>query len=90
MFDVVTFGAFCFGLVIGWVTYRTLRRTGETVALSNIATVIGAVGGGAVTALFDTDELFACYSIGLAAGFFLYLVLGNTVFKDVTWLGDGS
>ncbi len=83
-------GALCFGLVVGWVTYRTLRRTGETVALSNIATVIGAVGGGAVTALFDTPMLFAWYSIGLAIGFFLYLILGNTVFKDVTWLGDGN
>ncbi|HEX2091044.1 MAG TPA: hypothetical protein VHG28_01530 [Longimicrobiaceae bacterium] len=83
-------GAFCFGFVIGWVTYRTLRRTGETVALSNIATVIGAVGGGAVTGLFATPVLFAWYSIGLAVGFFLYLLLGNTVLKDSTWLGDGS
>lgn len=83
-------GALCFGLVIGWVTYRTLRRSGETVALSNIATVIGAVGGAAVTGLFKSQALFAWYSIGLAAGFFLYLILGNTVFKDVGWLGDGS
>lgn len=83
-------GAVCFGLVIGWVTYRTLRRTGETVALSNIATVIGAVGGGAVTALFDTAVLFGWYSIGLAVGFFLYLVLAATALKDVAWLGDGS
>lgn len=90
MFDVVYAGAFCFGLVIGWVTYRTLRRTGETVALSNIATVIGAVGGGAVTALFNTKELFGWYSIGLMVGFFFYLILGATVFKNVTWLGDGS
>ena len=45
-------GAFCFGLIIGWVTYRTLRRTGETVAVSNIASVVGAVGGAAVTGLF--------------------------------------
>jgi len=88
--DVVYVGAFCFGLVIGWVTYRTLRRTGETVALSNIATVIGAVGGGAVTALFDTKELFGWYSIGLTVGFFLYLGLATTVFKNVTWLGDGT
>lgn len=33
-------GALCFGFVIGWVTYRTLRRQKETVALSNIASVI--------------------------------------------------
>jgi ABC-type Co2+ transport system permease subunit len=87
--SVEVFGAFCFGLVIGWVTYRTLRRQGETVALSNIATVIAAVGGAAVTALF-TGELFAWYSIGLTVGFFLYLILGHTLFKDSTWLGGGS
>jgi uncharacterized membrane protein YeaQ/YmgE (transglycosylase-associated protein family) len=67
-------GALCFGLVVGWVTYRTLRRSGETVALSNIATVIGAVGGAAVTGLFSSKELFAWYSIGLAVGFFAYLI----------------
>jgi hypothetical protein len=83
-------GALCFGFVVGWVTYRTLRRQGETVALSNIATVIAAVGGAGVTGLFDSKELFGWYSVGLAAGFFLYLVLGNTLFKDVTWLGTGD
>jgi len=87
---VETLGALCFGIVIGWVTYRTLRRQGETVAISNIATVIGAVGGGAVTALFKTPDLFGYYCIGLFLGFFLYLILGNTVFKSVTWLGDGT
>jgi hypothetical protein len=90
MIDVSFVGAFGFGVVIGWVTYRTLRRTGETVALSNIATVLGAVGGGAVTALFNTRELFGWYSIGLTVGFFLYLILGATVFKRLMWLGDGS
>jgi uncharacterized membrane protein YeaQ/YmgE (transglycosylase-associated protein family) len=87
--NVEVIGALCFGLVIGWVTYRTLRRTGETVAVSNIATVIGAVGGAAVTALF-TKELFAWYCIGLAIGFFMYLILGNTVLKNSPWLGGGS
>ena len=83
-------GALCFGVVIGWVTYRTLRRQGETVAISNIATVIGAVGGGAVTALFKTPEPFGWYCIGLFLGFFAYLILGNTWLKDSPWLGDGS
>jgi hypothetical protein len=88
--NIIYVGAVCFGFVVGWITYRTLRKTGETVALSNIATVIGAVGGGAVTALFKTQELFAWYSIGLFLGFFLYLILGATVVKDVAWLGDGA
>jgi uncharacterized membrane protein YeaQ/YmgE (transglycosylase-associated protein family) len=83
-------GAVCFGVVVGWITYRTLRRQGETVALSNIATVIGAVGGATVTGLFSSKELFGLYSIGLAAGFFLYLLLGSFVFKSTTWLGNGD
>jgi hypothetical protein len=83
-------GALCFGFVIGWVTYRTLRRQNETVALSNIASVIAAVGGGAVTALFNSPDLFGYYCIGLFAGFFAYLILGNTWFKDTTWLGGSN
>jgi len=88
--NVPSVGALCFGLVVGWVTYRTLRRSSETVGLSNIASVIGAVGGAAVTAIFPNQELFGWYCVGLAIGFFSYLVLGVTVFKDVDWLGDGS
>jgi uncharacterized membrane protein YeaQ/YmgE (transglycosylase-associated protein family) len=83
-------GALCFGLIIGWVTYRTLRRQGETVALSNIASVIAAIGGGAITALFKSPDLFGWYSIGLFVGFFGYLALANTLFKNTPWLGDGS
>jgi ABC-type Co2+ transport system permease subunit len=86
---VDTVGAFCFGLIIGWVTYRTLRRTGETVAVSNIASVVGAVGGAAVTGLFK-GQLFGWYCIGLTVGFFGYLALAATLLKNVTWLGDGS
>lgn len=86
---VDTLGSLCFGFVIGWVTYRTLRRQGEIVAVSNIASVIAAVGGGAVTAVF-AKELFGWYCIGLALGFFVYMVLGHTIFKDSTWLGGGG
>jgi hypothetical protein len=84
--ETVPVGAFCFGVVIGWVTYRTLRRSNETVALSNIATVVGAVGGAAVTALFPDPNLFAWYCIGLAIGFFVYLLLAVTILRDTAWL----
>jgi uncharacterized membrane protein YeaQ/YmgE (transglycosylase-associated protein family) len=67
-------GVFCFGLVIGWITYRTLRRKEDGAAISDIAAVIGAVGGGTVVGLFQ-DAGFEVYSIGLAAGFFLYLIV---------------
>jgi hypothetical protein len=68
-------GSVLFGVVIGWVTYRTLARRAGAVALSDIATVLGAVGGGAVLAIFDDDHLFGLYAIGLAIGFFAYLAL---------------
>jgi uncharacterized membrane protein YeaQ/YmgE (transglycosylase-associated protein family) len=72
-------GAICFGLVIGWVTYRTLRRKVDGAALGDIAGVIGAVGGAAITTLYKEKELFAAYSIGLAIGFFAYLIIGWTL-----------
>lgn len=71
---VADIGALCFGVVVGWIVYRTLRRRTDSSAVSDVATVIGAVGGAAVTAVFKTDTLFGFYSIGLAAGFFVYLI----------------
>ena len=68
-------GSVLFGIVIGWITYRTLIRRAGGVDLSDIATVVGAVGGGAVLAIFDDDHLFGLYAIGLAIGFFAYLAL---------------
>ena len=79
--DIVQIGSLCFGLVIGWITYRTLRRTDEAVALSNIATVIGAVGGAAVTGIFKNEMVFATYCIGLAIGFYL-----DRYFQTKPWL----
>ena len=73
---ILAIGPFAFGLVIGWVTYRTLRHREGSSSLSDIATVIGAVGGGVVTTLFQNETTFAWYSVGLAVGFFLFYVLG--------------
>jgi uncharacterized membrane protein YeaQ/YmgE (transglycosylase-associated protein family) len=69
-------GALLFGLVVGWITYRTLRRRSGEAALSDIASVVGAVGGAAVTTIFDQIDMFAWYSVGLAVGFFAYFVVG--------------
>lgn len=81
-------GAGCFGLVIGWITYRTLRRNQSPVGLSDIASVIAAVGGGAVVSLFQPGRPFAAYAIGLALGFFLYLLFNWLVDRSGTasWL----
>ena len=86
---MVAVGAALFGLVIGWVTYRTLRRSKQDVGLSDIASVIGAVGGAAVTKLFDNVELFGWYSIGLAVGFFGYFVTALILEgkKVSSWMG---
>lgn len=86
-------GAVCFGFVVGWITYRTLVRRTGTVALSDIATVIGAIGGGAVVGLFNDKRLFGLYSIGLAAGFFAYLLIFfvlNGQKKTAAVMGDGD
>lgn len=69
-------GPFCFGLVIGWVTYRTLRRKTDTVAIGDIASVIGAIGGAAVVAIFK-NAAFDAYCVGMAVGFFAYLGVGS-------------
>ena len=81
-------GAFCFGIVVGWVSYRTLRRS-NVGGLSDISTVIGIVGGAAVVALFPraTGE-FGAYAVGLLIGFLSYVkVAASEAYKDLDWLG---
>jgi len=86
-------GAALFGVVTGWVTYRTLRRTKPN-GLSDIATVLGAVGGATVTGLFPKEsEAFGWYGIGLAVGFFLYLIIAAVAGRRDNlplneWLGE--
>lgn len=88
---IAAWGAVCFGFVMGWITYRTLRRREGAAALSDIATVLGAVGGAAVTAIFKVGDLFGAYCIGLFAGFLLYFIVGFFVYGKEsagTWMGD--
>lgn len=87
-------GAFCFGIVIGWVTYRTLRRN-QTSGLTDIATVIGALGGAAITGIWKPGTgAFGGYCIGLLIGFFAYLVFSLALAgkegrsKVYDWLGS--
>ena len=74
-------GAGAFGAVVGWLLYFLNRYRSEDVRLADLVTVIGALGGGAILALFPAEsELFGAYGIGLFAGFFGYLgVLGLLV-----------
>jgi hypothetical protein len=66
-------GAICFGLVVGYITYRTLVRSRSS-GVSDLAAVLAAIGGGTVTSIFDPQftDLFAWYSIGLLVGFGFY------------------
>ena len=87
-------GAFCFGIVIGWVTYRTLRRN-QTNGLTDIATVIGALGGAAITGIWRPGSgAFEGYCIGLLIGFFAYLIVSLILAgsdgrsKVYDWLGS--
>ena len=93
-YDANFWGAVCFGVVIGWVTYRTLRRS-ETTGISDIASVIGALGGAAITSLWPQGTgAFAGYCFGVIGGFFGYLIVslmlvgkGGTE-KVYDWLGS--
>ncbi|XVV08387.1 hypothetical protein ACQP2X_26450 [Actinoplanes sp. CA-131856] len=82
---VISIGAVCFGVVVGYVTYRSLARSGPTSSVSDIAAVVGVVGGGVVTSLFDPTQgdAFGWYSIGLVIGMAVYLLVVLTLGKKV-------
>ena len=89
---VLSIGAICFGLVVGYITYRTLVRA-RSGGVSDLAAVVAAIGGGTVTAVFNpkTSDTFGWYSIGLALGLGLYgalywLVNGRKKFGEI--MGD--
>jgi hypothetical protein len=66
-------GALVFGAVIGFITYRTLVRVGDKAAITDLAAVAGAIGGGVVTKLYDpSGRPFAWYAIGLGAGMVVF------------------
>ena len=72
-------GALAFGAVIGWITYFIMRRAQPT-AITDIATMIGALGGAAILTLFEArGPLFAAYAIGLAIGFFGYFLIYSAI-----------
>jgi NhaP-type Na+/H+ or K+/H+ antiporter len=82
-------GGAAFGLVVGWVTYGFLRRN-DRKNLTDLSAIIGAIGGAAVTGLFQpATGAFAAYCVGLAAGFFGYLIF-YMIFKQSApdWLGE--
>ncbi len=83
-------GPICFGVVVGWITYRTLRYS-KTSGISDIASVIAAVGGAGVTAIIGKEtpnfNPFNPYCVGLAVGFFGYVITAINK-PDIPFLGD--
>jgi hypothetical protein len=68
-------GGLAFGAVVGWTTYFILRRA-QPKALTDITTIIGALGGATITGLFTKESVaFVGYAIGLAVGFFVYYIV---------------
>ena len=92
---LVLVGAGGFGAVIGWYLYYVNRYRRADVQLTDLVTVIGAIGGGAILALFPAGTaLFGAYGIGLFVGFFGYLAtLGVLVRRSPSftaeWFLDG-
>ncbi len=83
------------GAVIGWYVYYINRYRRADVQISDLLTLIGAIGGGATTALFPAKtDLFGAYGIGLFVvffGYFLFLVIlvGVSPNFNADWFLDG-
>ena len=86
---LIDIGALCFGVVVGWIASRTLRRSTPG-GMYDIATVIGAVSGAAITGIYKpSTDSFGYYCIGLLVGFFAYLVLAIIfAWKEGKSVGD--
>jgi hypothetical protein len=69
-------GAFFFGITVGWIAYRILRRKATAYGFSDLIAILGIIGGAAVLALFRSDISFGWYSVGLILGFFAHFAVG--------------
>ena len=88
-------GALLFGTIVGWYVYLINRYRKGDVQLSDLAALIGVIGGSAVLALFDREGgLFGAYGIGLAIGFFSYflsliVMVSRSDNFNIDWFLDG-
>lgn len=93
--SLILWGAASFGFLIGWYVYYINRYRKGEVQLSDLVTLIGILGGGGITALFEAkSEMFGAYGIGLVIGFFAYflvLIFLVNLSKNfgVDWFLDG-
>lgn len=88
-------GAGGFGALLGWFLYFTNRYRSGEVQLTDLVTVIGALGGAAILTLFPAKtDLFGAYGIGLFCGFFGYfatllILVWISPSFDREWFLDG-
>ncbi len=88
-------GAGGFGAIIGWYVYYINRYRKGDVQFSDLTTVIGIIGGGAIISLFPAQsDLFGAYGIGLFVGFFGYflsliILVNSTANFKSDWFLDG-
>jgi len=93
--DLQLLGAGGFGCIIGWYVYYINRYRKDDVQMSDVVTLIGAIGGSAVLALFENGtDLFGAYGIGLFVGFFGYFFLltiwvARSKNFNIDWFLDG-
>ncbi|HLZ63894.1 MAG TPA: hypothetical protein VKR06_43755 [Ktedonosporobacter sp.] len=69
-------GAFFFGLIIGWITYRILRRRAAAPWMQDLIALGGVIGGAVALAFFRNEVVFGWYAIGMDLGFFAYFAVG--------------
>jgi hypothetical protein len=83
-------GAGCFGAILGWYLYYINRYRTGLVDFGDIITILGAIGGAGVLALFPSGtDMFGTYGIGLAVGFFgYYLILLGMVTRSENFDSD--
>ena len=69
-------GAAAFGAVVGWNLYYVNRYRQDKIGIQDVATLIAAIGGGAVLTLFPAGtQLFGAYGLGVFIGFFAYFLV---------------
>ncbi len=84
------FGAGGFGAILGWYLYYINRYRKGDVQIADIVTLVGAIGGSAVLALFNAStDLFGAYGVGLFVGFFAYFLL-LLIFVVISWKTTGN
>lgn len=83
--DVDLGGAVWFGLVIGWIASVTFHSQ-PVHSLKDIAVVLAAIGGAAVTKLFpNSSAQFTFYCVGTAFGFFIHVGVSISCWGGKVW-----